>query len=44
MKISQVVRDFAAKERINETAVLGKGMELKAAEFVEQGGNIHCKA
>lgn len=44
MKISQDVRDFAAKERINEAAAPSKGMELKAAEFVEQGGSIYRKA
>ena len=44
MKISQDVRDFAAQEGVDETAALSKGMERKAAEFVEQGGNIYRKA
>jgi phosphomethylpyrimidine synthase len=44
MKISQDVRDFAAKEGLAEEVALSKGMELKAAEFVEQGGDIYRKA
>jgi phosphomethylpyrimidine synthase len=44
MKISQDVRDFAAKEGIDETAALSKGMEQKAEEFVKQGSQLYRKA
>jgi phosphomethylpyrimidine synthase len=44
MKISQDVRDFAAKEGLDETAALSKGMEQKAVEFVEQGSQLYRKA
>ncbi|MBI5659387.1 MAG: phosphomethylpyrimidine synthase ThiC, partial [Nitrosomonadales bacterium] len=44
MKISQDVRDFAAAQGVSEQEALGKGMETKAAEFVERGGSIYCKA
>jgi len=43
MKISQDVRDFAAKEGVDEQTALSKGMEQKAVEFVQQGGNIYRK-
>ena len=44
MKISQDVRDFAAKEGIDEIAALSKGMQQKAVEFVEQGSQLYRKA
>ncbi|TAJ80355.1 MAG: phosphomethylpyrimidine synthase ThiC [Gallionellaceae bacterium] len=44
MKISQDVRDFAAKEGIAEAEALAKGMEVKAVEFVRQGASIYRKA
>ena len=44
MKISQDVRDFAAKEGINEADALNKGMELKAVEFVRKGSQLYSKA
>ena len=44
MKISQDVRDFAAKEGINEADALNKGMELKAIEFVTKGSQIYSKS
>ena len=44
MKISQDVRDFAAKEGVDEQAALAKGMEQKAAEFVKQGSQLYSKA
>jgi len=44
MKISQDVREFAAKEGIDETAALNKGMEQKAEEFVKQGSQLYRKA
>src|ERR1019366_6332646 len=44
MKISQDVRDFAAKEGIDEATALTKGMEAKAIEFVKKGAEIYSKA
>ena len=44
MKITQDVRDFAAKEGLEEAAALSKGMEQKAEEFVKQGSQLYRKA
>jgi phosphomethylpyrimidine synthase len=44
MKISQDVRDFAAKEGIAEAEALAKGMEVKSIEFVKQGAEVYHKA
>ncbi len=44
MKITQDVRDYAAKLGIDEQAALAKGMEEKAEEFVQQGAEIYSKA
>ncbi|MFA5371928.1 MAG: phosphomethylpyrimidine synthase ThiC [Sideroxydans sp.] len=44
MKISQDVRDFAAKEGIAETEALAKGMEVKSIEFVKMGAEVYHKA
>ncbi|GAB1232651.1 phosphomethylpyrimidine synthase ThiC [Ferrigenium sp. UT5] len=44
MKISQDVRDFAAKEGLDEQAALLKGMEVKSVEFVKQGAEVYHKA
>jgi phosphomethylpyrimidine synthase len=44
MKISQDVRDFAAKEGISEQEALHKGMEVKSVEFVKQGAEVYHKA
>ncbi|MDP1633659.1 MAG: phosphomethylpyrimidine synthase ThiC, partial [Gallionellaceae bacterium] len=43
MKISQDVRDFAAKEGIAEAEALAKGMEVKSVEFVQQGAEVYHK-
>ncbi len=43
MKISQEVREFAAKEGVSEQEALTKGMAQKSAEFVEQGAEIYHK-
>jgi hypothetical protein len=43
-KISQDVRDFAAKEGIAEAEALAKGMEVKSVEFVKQGAEVYHKA
>jgi phosphomethylpyrimidine synthase len=44
MKISQDVRDFAAKEGLSEQEALKKGMEVKSVEFVKQGAQVYHKA
>src|SRR5438046_8985312 len=44
MKITQDVRDYAAKLGVDEQAALAKGMEAKAVEFVKKGGEIYTKA
>lgn len=44
MKISQEVREFAAKEGLTEQEALNKGMAAKSAEFVEQGAEVYHKA
>jgi phosphomethylpyrimidine synthase len=43
MKITQDVRDFAAKEGLSEQVALKKGMETKSVEFVRQGASIYRK-
>ncbi|MCZ7562578.1 MAG: phosphomethylpyrimidine synthase ThiC [Burkholderiales bacterium] len=44
MKITQDVRDFAARQGVSEDEALARGMAEKAAEFVERGGEIYSKA
>jgi phosphomethylpyrimidine synthase len=44
MKISQDVREFAAKENLSEQEALAKGMEAKSVEFVKKGAEIYSKA
>jgi phosphomethylpyrimidine synthase len=41
MKITQDVRDFAAKQGLSESEALAKGMETKAIEFVKKGSEIY---
>src|SRR5574343_1550256 len=43
MKITQDVRDYAAKTGVGETEALEKGMEAKAIEFVKTGAEIYHK-
>ncbi len=43
MKISQEVREFAAKEGVSEQEALNKGMQAKSVEFVKQGGEVYHK-
>jgi phosphomethylpyrimidine synthase len=43
MKITQDVRDYAARHGIPESEALEKGMQAKAAEFVKSGGTIYQK-
>jgi phosphomethylpyrimidine synthase len=35
------VRDYAAEHGVEETAALERGMEEKAREFRERGGDIY---
>jgi phosphomethylpyrimidine synthase len=44
MKITQDVRDYAAKLGVDEEAALEKGMASKAIEFVKKGAEIYTKA
>ncbi|MGE0104021.1 MAG: phosphomethylpyrimidine synthase ThiC [Blastocatellales bacterium] len=44
MKITQDVRDYAAKQGIDETKALEAGMQEKAAEFKQAGAEIYVKA
>src|SRR3989449_1584854 len=44
MKITQDVREYAAKLGVDEAAALEKGMEAKAVEFVRKGSEIYSKA
>jgi phosphomethylpyrimidine synthase len=41
MKITQDVREFAAKHGVTESEALKKGMEVKSVEFVKQGAEIY---
>jgi phosphomethylpyrimidine synthase len=43
MKITQDVRDYAAKQGLEEAAALAKGMEEKAGEFKRQGAEVYRK-
>jgi phosphomethylpyrimidine synthase len=43
MKITQDVRDYAAKQGVDEQAALAKGMEEKAIEFVKKGAEVYSK-
>ncbi|WP_373053603.1 phosphomethylpyrimidine synthase ThiC [Thioalkalivibrio sp.] len=41
MKITQDVRDYAAQQGLSEQEALEKGMQEKAAEFVQKGARIY---
>ena len=41
MKITQDVRDYAAKQGVDEAEALRKGMEEKAVEFVRSGAEVY---
>ena len=43
MKITQDVRDFAAKQGISDALALERGMEVKSVEFVKQGAEVYHK-
>jgi phosphomethylpyrimidine synthase len=44
MKITQDVRDFAAKEGLGGEISAEEGMKQKAAEFRAQGGELYTEA
>ncbi len=44
MKITQDVRDYAARQGVSESEALQKGMKDKAAEFVSAGAEIYRRA
>jgi len=44
MKITQDVRDYAARLGVDPAAAVAKGLEAKAVEFVGKGGEIYSKA
>jgi phosphomethylpyrimidine synthase len=44
MKITQDVRDYAAKQGVADEQALARGMEEKAQEFVQKGAEIYSKA
>ncbi len=44
MKITQDVRDYAASLGVSEEEALKKGMQAKAAEFVQTGAEVYKKA
>jgi len=43
MKITQDVRDFAAKQGLDEQAAIETGMREKAEEFKNVGAEIYVK-
>ena len=44
MKITQEVRDYAARHNMNEAVALESGLKEKAEEFKEAGAQIYTKA
>ena len=44
MKITQEVRDYAAQQGLDAETALARGLEEKAVEFNESGGQIYRKA
>ncbi len=44
MKITQDVRDYAAKQGVSEDEALTKGMQEKSVEFVKTGAKVYHKA
>lgn len=43
MKISSEIRDMAAKRGTDEKVIITEGMEEKAKEFVDKGGDVYQK-
>jgi phosphomethylpyrimidine synthase len=44
MKITQDVREYAATHGLKEDEALSRGMEEKAKEFIDKGGEVYAKA
>jgi phosphomethylpyrimidine synthase len=44
MKITQDVRDYAAKQGVDEQTALTQGMQQKAVEFVKNGAELYRKS
>jgi len=44
MRITQDVRDYAARHGVSEEQALARGMEAKAVEFVRKGAELYSKA
>jgi len=44
MKITQDVRDYAAKAGVSAEAALAKGMQEKSVEFIRKGAEIYHKS
>jgi phosphomethylpyrimidine synthase len=44
MKITQDVRDYAAKQGVDEQKALAAGMAAKSEEFKQAGAEIYVKA
>ena len=43
MKITQEVREFAAKQGVSENQAIEEGMKIKAVEFVKAGAQVYRK-
>ena len=43
MKITQDVRDYAAKLGVSEDEALKEGMKSKSVEFIEKGAEVYLK-
>jgi phosphomethylpyrimidine synthase len=43
MKITQEVREFAAKQGVDENEAIIEGMKVKAIEFVKAGAEVYRK-
>ena len=43
MKMSQDVRDYAAKKGLEEAAAIDEGMAEKSAEFRSAGGELYVQ-
>ena len=43
MKITQDVREYAAKNNLTDDEALKKGMEQKAEEFANKGGDVYIE-
>lgn len=43
MKITEDVRRYAAEQGVSEEAAIKKGLEEKAAEFIEKGSEVYAK-